>query len=122
MDILTQIGIKISIMKDEGTNSKYLIFDRPVQIIELTNEEAAKLGSSMIKDKQIGITTRIRKLIYSGFFKDPKSFREIKQEFQKNDLRIKSSSLNVILIKFVERNELIRIGKQRSYLYSDPRK
>jgi uncharacterized protein (UPF0128 family) len=117
MDIFTEHGIKISVIKNEESDNRLLVFDRPVKLIELTKTEATKLGSLMIRDKQVGITTEVRKLIHNGFFKKPKSFKDIKNELLQNNISVKISSLNIVLSKLVERNELLRDGRPRSYIY-----
>ena len=116
MDVKTRSGVRVGIV--EGNGSKILSFDRPVRAIELTREESARLGVSLVKDVQTGVTGEVRKLIASGFLKQPKKFGQIKKELNKNGISIKPSSLNVILSKMVERNEITRIGQKRFYLYS----
>jgi hypothetical protein len=114
--ILTESGVNISIVKNEDSNSKLLIFNKKVRIIEISKDEAIKIGSALIRDKQTSLTGEIRKLIYRRFFKTPKTFREIKDELKKS-VSVKSSSLNVILAKLIERKELKRKGKPRTYIY-----
>ncbi|NVM29192.1 MAG: hypothetical protein HWN65_10145 [Candidatus Helarchaeota archaeon] len=119
MNVETRTGIKISVINEENSNSKILMFDKPVQALELTLDEAIKLGTSMIRDKKIGITTELRKLKFNGYFKTPRSFKDIKNELQKTRITVKAASLNVILSKLVEKEELSRIGERRSYLYTE---
>ena len=118
MDVKTQSGIGVSIVEEKG--SKILSFDRPVKAIELTKEESTRLGMSLVRDVQSGVTGEVRKLITSGFFNEPKKFGAIKSELKNRGISIKPSSLNVILIKMVERKEIIRIGQKRFYLYLKP--
>lgn len=53
MDIKFCSGIKVSV-QDNG-NSKLLIFDRPVRVMELSQEESTKLGQSLAKGCLIAV-------------------------------------------------------------------
>ena len=68
-----------------------------------------------------GATEKVRKLIAAGFFTQPKKFSQIKKELNKTDIIIKPSALNGILSKMAGRNELMRIGSRRFYMYVKPR-
>ena len=115
MEIKTEAGVEIFI--SDSKNSKIIMFDKPVQTIELYKEECARVGASLIRDSKIGLTSDLRKLIDSGFFLKSKKFRQIKQELLENGLSAKPSSLNVILKKMVDRRELIREGTKGFYQY-----
>ncbi len=116
MKISTQSNVNVSVTILDGV--KVLSFDRPVKQIELNREESSRLGSSLIRDMQTGITREIReRLIASNFFSAPKSFGEIKSELYKLGIPVKPGSLNVVLSKMVDRGELRRNGQKKSYLY-----
>jgi hypothetical protein len=114
--IETESGIQIEIKSEENSDSKILIFDKKVKCIELSEKESRKISHLLIQSKQNNLSGEIRKLIYSGYFNTVRTFSEIRKKLGKI-IQVKSSSLNVILIKFVERQELTRKGKPRSYLY-----
>jgi hypothetical protein len=116
MKIITDSGIKIQITNEDFSQNKLLIFEKPVKAIELTSNESNKIANALIRQKQMSITGEIRKLIFTGFFKTPRTFREIKNQLLKS-IKVKSSSLNVILMKMIERAELDRSGKPRTYIY-----
>jgi len=118
MDVKTKSGVGVCIV--EGKGSKILSFDRPVKAIELNREESTRLGVSLVKDVQTGVTGEVRKLINSGFLNEPKNFGKIKKELNNRGISVKPSSLNVILIKMVERKEIARLGQKRFYLYVKP--
>ncbi len=48
MDMKLRSGVKVS-LQEEG-DSKLLLFDRPVRVMELSQEESVRLGSSLMKD------------------------------------------------------------------------
>lgn len=48
MDLKTKAGIKV-VVNNEGEN-KILSFDQPVRVIELSQNESKKIGSSLIKN------------------------------------------------------------------------
>ena len=115
MELKTNAGIEIFIRNTK--DSKLLMFDRPVSVIELYKEESARIGASLIRDSKVGLTSELRNLIDTGFFIKSKKFRQIKQELLERGLAIKPSSLNVILKKMVDRRELSRKGERGFYLY-----
>jgi hypothetical protein len=118
MDLKLSSGVKVSIQ--ENGNSKLLLFDKPVKVMELTQEESKKLGASLIKGYRSGITAELRNLIDSGFFSEPKNFSNIKTELFMKGVETKATSLNMVLTKMVERGELIRSGKKGAYTYCKP--
>ena len=65
-DIELSSGIKVSIM--ENGNSKLVLFDRPVKIIELSRNESKQLGSSLMKTSHTAIGVEDRS-IRTGFKK-----------------------------------------------------
>jgi len=115
MDLKTEAGIEIFIR--DAKNSKIIMFDKPVQTIELYKEECARIGASLIRDSKVGLTSDLRKLIDSGYFLESKKFRQVKQELLDGGLLAKPSSLNVILKKMVDRGELLRKGTKGFYQY-----
>lgn len=46
MDLKLKSGVRVSVQESEA--SKFLLFERPVRIIELTKRESIKLGSSLL--------------------------------------------------------------------------
>lgn len=115
MDLKLSSGLKVSVQ--ENGDSKLLLFDRPVKVMELTREESTRLGSSLIKGGRVGITAELRNLIDSGFFSEPKNFGSIKTELFLKGVETKATSLNMMLTKMVERGELIRVGEKGAYMY-----
>jgi len=115
MDLKLGSGLKISVQ--ENGDSKLLVFDKPVKMMELSLDESTKLGSSLIKGARIGITSELRNLIGSGFFSEPKTFSSIKTELFLKGVETRATSLNMLLTKMVERGELIRVGKKGTYKY-----
>ncbi|MFQ6051021.1 MAG: hypothetical protein ACE5K4_04955 [Candidatus Hydrothermarchaeota archaeon] len=115
MEMRTQSGLKITIFEEEGL--KVISFNKPIKATGLTKEESIRLGTMLMRDVQTGITAEIRKLINEGFFKRERRFGEIKKELLSRGVPVKSASLNIVLNKMVEKNELLRTGEPRSYLY-----
>ena len=115
MNLKLSNGVRISVQNNGA--SRLLLFDRPVRVVELTKEESMKLGVSLTKNRQTGVTEELRKLIESGFFSEPRSFRSIKTELFQRGAETKATSLNMILTKMVRKGELRRKGQKRSYLY-----
>ena len=115
MDIKLGSGIKVSIQ--ENGDSKLLLFDKPVKVMELTREESTRLGSSLMKGSRIGITGELRKLIDSDFFSEPRSFSNIKTELFQKGVETRATSLNMVITKMVERGELVRVGQKGAYTY-----
>lgn len=118
MNMRTESGIKVSVTRDLDT--KVLMFDKPVRILSLTDVESRRLSASLIRDSKTRLTGELRELINNGFFKKEKEFSEIKRKLRSKGLKVKSGSLSVILEKMVDRGELKREGKRRSYKYSQP--
>lgn len=119
MEILTESGVRISVIK-EVDDMKSLIFDRPIKgIIGLTKEESMKVGALLIRDTRNGLTADLRNLIDENFFLEGKKFSEIRSKLESTGAKVKSGSLSVILRKMVERGELIREGEKGSYRYSN---
>lgn len=118
MDIKTESGIKVSVARD--LDAKILMFDKPVRILSLTELESRRLSASLNRDSKIRLTGGLRDLITNGFFKKEKKFSEIKGKLKSEGLKVKSGSLSVVLEKLVDRGELMREGKRRSYKYSQP--
>jgi predicted GTPase len=115
MKLKTQAGISIAI--DSEGASKIISFDKPVRAIELTREEMLHFSTALTSDVKVGITVELRKLLMEDFFETPRSFADIKKALTEKGIRVKSASLNTILNKMIERNELMRTGKRGSYLY-----
>jgi len=92
-------------------------FDKPIRSIELTSNESAHIGTLLSMDTKTGITSELRKLIIEKFFLSPRSFRDIKEQLRQKNVNAKSASLNTILGKMVERQELTRSGTRGAYLY-----
>lgn len=95
-------------------------FDKPIRSIELTKEESAHIGSLLTMGVKTGITAELRKLVIEKFFSSPRSFGDIKNQLHGKNVAVKSASLNTILGKMVERQELIRTGTRGGYLYQKP--
>ena len=108
-------GVKVSIQ--ENGKSKFLVFDRPVRTMELSIEESKKLASSLMKNHGTGITDALRSLIESGFFFESKSFKDIRKELSQKGAGTRTTSLNRILTKMVERGELVKAGQKGAYQY-----
>ena len=116
MNIKTDAGIRIFI--EDTEKSKIIMFEKPIRIIELHKEEAARVGASLIRASKVGLTAELRNLINEEFFLKSKRFRQIKEEILKRGIPAKSASLNVILSKMVERRELERKGQKGFYAYN----
>ncbi len=116
LEIDAESGVKVKV--EHGDNgSRLVMFSRPVKVLELSTEEATTVGSSLIRDRQTVLTPSLRALKQAGFFRKPRSFAEIKKELRERGLKIKSTSLNMALVKLVDRQEVARTGKTGSYLY-----
>jgi len=116
MDLKLSSGIKVSIQ--ENGNSKLVLFDKPVKVMELTIEESTRIGASLIKGGRMGITAELRNLIDSGFFSDPKNFSNIKAQLFLKGVETRATSLNMMITKMVEKGELVRTGKKGAYMYT----
>jgi len=117
MEMQTDAGVLVKVVHEK--RGRLLIFSRPVQLLELSSQEATSMGNSLVRDGQVGITPAIRDLKKHGFFRKPRRFGDIKKELSGKGLRVKSASLNVVLSKLVERQELTRQGEPGEYLYRD---
>jgi hypothetical protein len=115
MEVKTKVGVQVEVRANGS--SKIMAFDKPIRSIELTNDESAHIGTLLAMDVKIGITSELRKLLIENFFFSSRSFRDIKGQLQKKGIEAKSASLNTILGKMVERQELIRTGTRGAYLY-----
>lgn len=118
MEVKTKVGVQVEVRANGS--SKVMSFDKPIRLIELTKEESAHIGSLLIRGAKTGITAELRKIIIEKFFSSPRSFRDIKNQLQGKNVAVKSASLNTILGKMVERQELIRTGTRGAYLYQKP--
>lgn len=118
MEIKTNVGVQIEV-RANGL-SKVMSFDKPIRLIELTKDESAHIGTLLTMDSKTGITAELRKLVIEKFFSSPRSFRDIKNQLHRKNVAVKSASLNTILGKMVERQELIRTGTRGAYLYQKP--
>lgn len=116
MDMKLSSGVKVSIQ--ENGDSKLLLFDRPVKVMELSRLESSRLGCSLMKSCRVGITAELRNLIDSGYFAESKSFSNIKAELFLKGIEARATSLNMVLTKMVERGELTRAGRKGAYGYS----
>jgi len=116
MKLMTEAEVKIQIRNDR--EGKILQFDKPVCQIGLSEEESARLASSLLRGIREGITAEIRILIDDGFFKKERKFAEIKKELKKRGLNVKSDSLAAVLSKMSGRKELKRFGHRRQYKYT----
>ena len=116
MKIRADSGIEISLINSENA-SKIISFNKPVRLIELTDEEAARLGGSLVADRHPGITSELRKLADAGYFSVPKPLAEIREELRRRGSSVSSASLNVLLSKLAERKEIGRSGQRGSYRY-----
>lgn len=115
MEIKTNVGVHIEVRANGS--SKIMSFDKSVRSIELTKDESAHIGTLLIMGAKTGITAELRKLIIEKFFSSPRSFRDIKNQLHNKNVDVKSASLNTILSKMVERQELVRTGTRGAYLY-----
>jgi hypothetical protein len=115
MEVKTKVGIQVEVRANGA--SKIMAFDKPIRSIELTKDESAHIGTLLAMDVRIGITSELRKLIVEDFFSSSRSFRDVKVELHQKGVEVKSASLNTILGKMVERQELIRTGTRGAYLY-----
>lgn len=115
MEVKTRAGIQIEI--HSGGSLKTIYFDKPVRSLELTRDEASHIGSLLTREVKTGITAEIRKLVIENFFSTPRSFRDVKEELYRKGVQVKSASLNTILGKMIERQELTRMGTRGAYLY-----
>ena len=118
MDLKLRTGVKVSVQ--DGETSNFLVFDKPVKILELTREESIKLGTSLTKDGRTGVTAELRNLIKSGFLSKPRTLSDIRTKFFHEGIETNSGSLNSLLVKMVKRGELERTGQRGSYGYQEP--
>ena len=115
MEVRTKVGVKVEI--ESNGSLKTINFDKPVRSIELTKDESRNIGNLLTREIKTGITAEIRKLVIDNFFLTSRSFRDIKKELRSKGVEAKSASLNTILGKMVERQELFRTGTRGAYLY-----
>jgi hypothetical protein len=116
MELKTESGVTVRVSHN-GNGSRLLTFNLPVQVLEVSGEEATTIASSLARDRQTNMTPILRELKQQGFFKRPKRFGEIKKSLTDKKIPVKSSSLNVVLSKLVDRGELLRKGKLGAYSY-----
>lgn len=116
MELKTESGVVVRISHN-GNGSRLLSFNHPVQIVEMSGDEATTVGNSLVRDGQTTITPILRQLKQEGFFHHPKRFGEIKKALNDKKLKVKSTSLNVVLSKLVDRGELTRQGALGKYAY-----
>ena len=85
--------------------------------LSVTGDGSAHIGTLLAIHAKIGITTELRKMILDKYFSVPRSFRDIRKKLHSLDLDVRSASLNTVLSKMVERQELARLGTRGAYLY-----
>ena len=83
----------------------------------MTKDESAHIGTLLAIHAKVGITTELRKMILDKYFPVPRSFQDIRKKLHSLDLDVRSASLDTVLSKMVERQELARIGTRGAYLY-----
>lgn len=115
MEVKTKVGVRIEV--ESKGSLRTINFNKPVLSIELTKDESRNIGNLLTREVKTGITAEIRKLILENFFATPHSFGDIKEELRRKGVYVKSASLNTILGKMVEREELVRSGTRGAYLY-----
>jgi hypothetical protein len=117
VEIMTSSGVRILVRN--GETGKLLSFDQPVATIELTYEEARRLAYAFAKEKQAKLSKGINQLLEDGYFRDPRSFSEIRERLLADGLRAKSASLHTLVTNLVERGILARNGSRRSFTYGE---
>lgn len=118
MEVRLCSGIRISLQENDGF--KLLFFDRPVKGMELSQKESAQLGAFLLKgDGHFGVTAELRNLINAGFFANPRNFSAIKSAIIQKEVEVTATSLNRVLTKLVDREELVREGQKGAFLYRE---
>lgn len=115
MNLNTESGIHVKTI--DCMETRVLTFSKPVRAIELTKEEASRIGASLLRQVQTGTTATVRDIIASDFFTQKRTFGEIREEVASKGLSVEPAPLNVILSKMVRKNELKREGDRRFYKY-----
>lgn len=119
MHIQTESGRKIIITRQDEPfkDNKIIWFDEPVRAIELTKGESLFIATLLLQGQKNSLTQVLREMLIDGFFDEGREFGEIKSELNKRGISGFSSSLSVILDRFVKKEILVRSGKKRKYIY-----
>lgn len=116
MKLKTKVGIEVNLVNEVG-GSQILMFERPIHAIQLTSKESSILGSTLIQVKEERPMDALRGLKEKGFFNTPRTLGKIRDELEKCDVPIMSSSLGALLDKMIKKGELKRKKGSRGYEY-----
>lgn len=109
-------GVRVSVTEDEG--NKLLAFDQNVRAIALEPTEAARIGASLYRSKRMSVFPRLVSLVESGFFKQHRTFTEVRKTVKSLEPNIKSPALTMALRSFCNKGILSRVGRRRNYMYT----
>jgi len=110
-------GISVSIV--EEARRKLLRFDRPVQLVEIKDDEALRIASKLIEGiHRVSMSDEVRSLKSEGFFSEEKSLSDIHRALANKSVVAQSSVLSTILTRLVEKSELLKAGSPGNYRYT----
>jgi len=109
-------GVTVSVSDEEG--QKVLKFDQPVRVIALDPTEASYIGASLYRSKRITLLPHLVSLVELGFFRTPRTFRDVKTELTRLNLKATSGTVTMCLAALVHKGVLSRTGKRRHYAYA----
>ena len=115
MELKLANGVKVGVADELG--NKVLRFNVPVKLVDLTPEEASKIGISLNRSKRLTALPALSGLMESGFLNQPKSLPEIRGELAKLSLMVKTSSLTMALTSLARKGIIGRNGKPGNYAY-----
>ncbi len=104
----------------EEANKKLIRFDKPVQLVEIRDEEALKLASGLLGGTpSLTVSSQLRALKSQGYFENSRSLSEIRQQLARKGTFSTPSALSTLLARMVSRGELERLGASRAFRYTD---
>lgn len=101
-----------------GSQSKTLFFSKPVRGVELNQYECTQLASCLsTRENGPRPMAVIRHLLQDGYFDDPRSLPNVRDELRASGIHIRSSVISALLSDLVSEDEILKRGARRGYLY-----
>ena len=122
-DLLLNLESGVSVTIVNEAKGKSIRFDRPVQLVEIKEDEASRLASSLLTGVyRSSITDDLRTLLSDRYFLTPRSLLEVRTQLADKGTITTSSILSTLLARMVARSELIRMGVVKRFKYSSNKK
>ena len=115
MNLQLANGVKVTVREENG--NKVLLFDQSVRALDLEPTEAAQIGASLYRSKNTIVFPVVVRLMETGFFNHPRTFKEVVGAVHGENPTIRANSVIMVLRILISKGLLSRTGKRRSYLY-----